>query len=249
MEPGEDHRMEVSARSADDTASIPSFRKRWRARLPWLRNIMRRLFGNLAICLVLLAVICITECNARRYGDKLQTVLPVLALGCEFANGRALDYLGRYVVMFAGVHITKRALGDAPLNARPNGGTHGFPSGHTATASFGASALVTRCIGRNAVVQSLVILGAAFTGASRIDANAHTIWQVLVGGVWGLLCDQCFRRGSASRCRLRRLTGWFRGLFRKDASLQAPGAPIPVPGTAQQLPVCEYCGQASNRPP
>ncbi|WP_339108697.1 phosphatase PAP2 family protein [Thioclava sp. GXIMD4216] len=153
---------------------------------------------------ILALVIALSPPSPRRYGDHLQIALPVLALGCEIANGNGLEYLGRYVVLFAGIHGTKRTLGDIPLNTRPNGKPYGFPSGHTATATFGAASLVNSCLLSSPVAKGAVILAAAFTGASRIQSHNHDIWQVLAGAIWGIACNGLFRRESFMRRVLRR---------------------------------------------
>jgi membrane-associated phospholipid phosphatase len=159
----------------------------------------------LIVVAALAAVAGVTAPRAERYGDNLQIALPILALGCSVLNGEALEYTGRYVVMFVGIHGTKRALGDVAINRRPGGSLQGMPSGHTATAAFGASALVQSCLLRQPAAQAVVILAAAFTGASRISSGAHTIWQVLAGAIWGLLCDRALRRGGAGRRLVLRL--------------------------------------------
>ncbi|MBW6506501.1 MAG: phosphatase PAP2 family protein [Rhodobacteraceae bacterium] len=161
--------------------------------------------SRVAIIMVALAlVVAATPRSVERYGDNLQIALPILAIGCSALNGEVGQYLGRYVVMFVGLHGTKIALGDAEINHRPNGGLKGFPSGHTATAAFGASALVQSCITGNPVAKTVVILAAAFTGASRIEAGAHNIWQVLAGAIWGIFCDRFLRPGSRWRSPVRR---------------------------------------------
>lgn len=165
----------------------------------------------LAIMAILALVLAATEPRAERYGDNMQIALPLLALGCSVLNGEGIEYVGRYLVMFTGLHGTKRALGDAAFNMRPNGGQEGMPSGHTATAAFGASTLVQHCIVGHPAARAAVILAAGFTGASRIDANKHTIWQVLAGAIWGIICDMALRRGSRARAMLRRAFARLRG--------------------------------------
>lgn len=158
----------------------------------------------MVILAMLALVLAATEPRAERYGDNLQIALPILALGCSVLNGEGIEYVGRYLVMFTGVHGTKQLLGDAPINIRPNGGTEGMPSGHTATAVFGASTLVQHCIIGNPAARAAIILAAGFTGASRIDAGKHTIWQVLAGAIWGIFCDMALRKGSRMRLWLSR---------------------------------------------
>lgn len=180
------------------------------ARIPALA--MRLVFaGMLQRSIIVLGVIVIisavSQGKVEKTGDNLQIALPLLAWGCAAANGDGVEYLGRYLVMFVAAHGTKQAFGNSQFNIRPNGGDRGMPSAHTSTAVLGASRLVSDCLAGNVVVQSAVILSAGFVGASRIDAGAHTIWQVLVGAILGLLCDRAFGR----RSRLRRmLVGLFR---------------------------------------
>lgn len=158
-----------------------------------------RRWRNPLILAVLALTVLLTEPLAERYGDRFQVVLPVLTLGCTFLTGGTGEYVLRFLVLEAAVHGTKAALADAPLNQRPRGGLEGFPSGHTAAATFGASALVHDCIAGSPVTKAAVILSAGFTGASRIEARAHNIWQVLAGVLVGWLVERLFRRGFPAR--------------------------------------------------
>lgn len=137
--------------------------------------------------------------HGKDLGTSFQIALPLLAWGCEATNGSGPEYLLRYVVMFTTLHGTRRALGETDINARPNGGWHGFPSGHTATAVFGASSLVQSCLTGHPVVQGVVLLAAAFTGTSRVTSGWHDIWQVLAGALLGWGCDRAFRRPGPVR--------------------------------------------------
>lgn len=159
---------------------------------------------NLSIIVigVLLGVLVLTGPRAERLGDRFQVALPLLAWGCQAMNGQGAEYLLRYGVMFTGLHAAKLGLAEAPINRRPSGGQGGMPSGHTATAVFGASALLHDCAMVSAPVRIAVILAAGFTGASRMDAGAHTIWQVLFGTLWGLACDRALRHHLHLRRRI-----------------------------------------------
>ena len=161
-----------------------------------------KLRGVVVIGIVAL-VVATSERDQEIIGDNLQVALPLIALGCEVANGSGVEYFGRYLVMFTGLRTTKVALGDNPINIRPHGGGQGFPSGHTATAAFGAGSLVGTCLKTNPVAQTVAILAAGFTGASRIEARAHDIWQVMAGAVWGLICNFAFRRAGPGRRAIR----------------------------------------------
>ena len=153
--------------------------------------------------------IALTPPDAERYGDRLQIALPVMALGCSALNGQAGEFLLRYFVMFFTVHGTKRALAEESINIRPHGGGHGFPSAHTSTAVLGASSLVHDCVTGSPFVRGLIVVAAGYTGASRIEAGAHDIWQVLAGALWGWACERAFRRNRRVRGAVG---GFFRGL-------------------------------------
>lgn len=142
---------------------------------------------NGVIASVLIVTVLTTVPDNRRLGDALQVVLPLAALACAAAQGKAKAVLGRYVVLEVGINAPKLALGDAPMNQRPNDDTQGFPSGHAAVATFGAAHLLRHCAGLHPATKGLALLGAAFTGGSRIESRHHTLWQTTVGAVWGWL--------------------------------------------------------------
>lgn len=164
-------------------------------------------FRGLLISGVLIAIVLLTGGRVEKTGDRLQIALPVLALGCAAANGEAVEYGLRYLVMFGLAHGSKAALGNEPINRRPHGGGKGMPSAHTSTAALGASRLVGDCLSGNPVAQVIAILGTGLVGGSRIAVGAHDLWQVLAGAVLGLACDRVARRGI----RLRRWLAKFLG--------------------------------------
>lgn len=151
--------------------------------------------GALAVVLILCPI------DQRRYGDRLQIALPSLAWACQIANRSGGEYFLRFAGMFVVAHTSKRLLGDAEMNRRPSGGEHGFPSAHTSSAVIGASSLVHDCLKGNPVTQAVVVISAAYVGASRIEARAHDIWQVLAGGLLGWASDRMLRRESPARRR------------------------------------------------
>lgn len=146
-----------------------------------LRNHVGTIVAMVAIGLIVLTSGRVPE----RIGDKLQVGLPVAALGCAIAGGDGLRFFGRYLLLEAGIKIPKFALGDTAINQRPNGNLQGFPSGHTAASTFGATALAATCMNQSKLGQGTVLMAAAFTGSSRIESEKHNIWQVLAGAVWG----------------------------------------------------------------
>lgn len=167
-----------------------------------LRKYLRRepmIAGFLGVSLLL------TPVDAERYGDTLQYALPLAGLGCAVVSGNTASYVTRFSTMWITVHGTKQVFKDTEISRRPRGGGRGFPSGHTAAATFGASSLVNACLDNAPVLKTAAVLGAAFTGASRVEAEKHNIWQVLAGAVWAILFERAFRRGSRSRAALTRL--------------------------------------------
>ena len=157
---------------------------------------------NILIVAVLALALCLSQRTVESYGDNLQIALPVAAFGCRIATGGGGDYAVRFLAMLGTVHLTKWGLGDARINIRPSGSLNGFPSGHMAAASFGASSLVNACIEKSPVVKTVVTLAAFFVGGSRIESDSHTLWQVLAGALWALLFERGFRKATG---RIRRL--------------------------------------------
>lgn len=171
-----------------------------RPTFPWTRlRAHLTLVRRVQIILAVLGLVAVTAPTPERLGDRYQVALPILALGCEVVNGSGLEYVGRYVVMFVGLHGTKQALGLNPINHRPKGGLEGFPSGHTATAAFGATSLIQSCVTNAPVAQIAVALAAGYTGGSRIETRWHTLTQVMAGAIWGILCSMAFRKDTAAR--------------------------------------------------
>jgi membrane-associated phospholipid phosphatase len=148
---------------------------------------MRRLVGSTdAVIVVLLALtVIMTLPNNRRLGDALQVVLPLVALGCAATRGETVEVLGRFVVLQAGIKGPKYLVGESPISRRPDGGDRGFPSGHTAVATFGAMQTIKQCAALHPVTNAAVVAAAALTGGARIEAGRHTLWQTMAGAFWG----------------------------------------------------------------
>ena len=161
-----------------------------------------------ALIAILLAALVISGRDVERLGTTYQYVLPVAALACSATNGEAVDFLVRYGVQLALVHGPKHALAGTAINQRPRGGDYGMPSGHTATATLGASRLVHDCVKGHPVAQFAAILAAGYVGGSRIAVGAHDIWQVIMGALVGWLCDRAFRKVS--------VRDWWRRSWRRS---------------------------------
>jgi len=72
---------------------------------------------------------------------------------------------------------------------RPNGGSHSFPSGHTSSAFQGASFIQQRYGWRYGLP---AYLGAAYTGWSRVELEAHHPHDVFAGAAVGILSSYLF---------------------------------------------------------
>jgi lipid A oxidase len=168
-------------------------------------SLLRKLSRVHLVLVALIMTILFTQFIPKRLGDRLQVALPTIAFACSVFNGTGSEFAARFFGMLVVVHGTKAALGDAEINQRPAGGLKGFPSGHTAAAAMGASALVHDCIAAHPVGKAMVVLAAAFVGGSRIDTGKHDVWQVLAGGLLGWGADRALRGNSAARRRVIQL--------------------------------------------
>jgi hypothetical protein len=179
--------------------------------LSWFRRIAR--------VHVVLAVLVFAALNGpgnpRQIGDRLQIALPSIAFACSVLNGSGGEFALRFATMMIAAHGSKHALGQAPINIRPDGGDLGFPSAHTSASVLGASSLVHDCVTGNPVAKALILISAGFVGASRIESDRHDIWQVLAGALLGWGCDRALRRESPAR---RRVAGWFAGMAKRLTS-------------------------------
>ncbi len=173
--------------------------------LTWFRRITR---VHVVLAVLVFAVLN-GPGNPRQIGDRLQIALPSIAFACSVLNGSGGEYALRFATMMIAAHGSKHALGQAPINIRPDGGDLGFPSAHTSAAVIGASSIVHDCVTGNPVAKALIVISAGFVGASRIDSDRHDIWQVLAGALLGWGCDRALRRDGPMR---RRVAGWFSGV-------------------------------------
>lgn len=148
---------------------------------------MRRLAlrTDAVIAVILVLTVLVTIPDNRRLGSGLQIILPVIALGCAATRRETVETLGRFVVLQVGIKGPKYLIGESPISQRPDGGDNGFPSGHTAVATFGALQVIKHCAALHPVTKAAAIAAAAFTGGSRIESGRHSLWQTMAGAVWG----------------------------------------------------------------
>lgn len=137
------------------------------------------------VCIIAASIVIVDQFVPRRIGDHFQIALPLAGLACAVSSGQAMVYLGRYAVLEVALTGFKEGLGTQAVNLRPDGHTRGFPSGHTAAATFGASALVHSCLRASPIGKLVAATAAGFTGGSRIQAGKHYPFQVLFGAIFG----------------------------------------------------------------
>ncbi|MGB8814381.1 MAG: phosphatase PAP2 family protein [Paracoccaceae bacterium] len=123
--------------------------------------------------------------NFEQAGDIAQIALPLLAGFCAIRQHRSVEFFAGLATQAALTQALKLGLGEIPMNTRPNGGKHGFPSGHTAAAFYGATNLAKKCFPDRPVLGGLAYGTALAVGMSRVNANKHNNLQVGVGAVIG----------------------------------------------------------------
>jgi len=132
--------------------------------------------------------------NFSSFSTKLDNVLqytPTIlnvglsAFGMKTKNTRA-DRLGMFVIGSGMYVIATQGLKYAINETRPNGSEHSYPSGHTATAFFGAT-LLAKEYGENypwIAVGGYTIAGT--TAILRLANNQHWASDVLMGAGIGI---------------------------------------------------------------
>lgn len=124
---------------------------------------------------------CLAKSNLSAAGDITQILVPLGALGIATYKGDTegqKEFAKSFLTTIAITYALKYSLKDTEWGSRPNGGTHSFPSGHTAAASSGAFFLNTRygfAYGAPAMALS------AFTGYTRVKGKYHH-WRDVIGG-------------------------------------------------------------------
>ncbi len=120
------------------------------------------------------------------FGTVMKYGLPLAAAACAADQDRLADFALRGGLQVGIVLGLKRAVG-APLGTRPTGLGEGFPSGHAASAAFGAGDLAANCVDGNAAAQAGLVAAALLASASRVHAGEHTPAQAAAGTAIGLI--------------------------------------------------------------
>ena len=139
-------------------------------------------------CVIVATVACSSQVSAQdsnieNSGDYFAVGLPVVALASTLAwrDGQqaTLQFAKSMVTSAWTTHVLKRAVD----KARPGGGTHSWPSGHTSSAFIGAAFLQVR---HGWGVGFPAYLLAGYVGWTRVYARAHDSWDVVGGAIVGI---------------------------------------------------------------
>ena len=122
-------------------------------------------------------------------GNVLQVLLPAAAGYCAYRQDRGKDFLAGFVSQAVVVQTFRIGLGESEINQRPSGSYHGFPSGHTAAAVFGATNLARKCFPDRPALGALAYGLALIVGVSRVDSDRHTVEQVAAGALLGYFAN------------------------------------------------------------
>jgi membrane-associated phospholipid phosphatase len=154
-----------------------------------------------------------------RSGDLLQWGIPLTALGVSFLFGSAsppsfdlaasgsdgvladgLNWPGprlhgslpeTFAISFARMELTTYGLKYAIDEKRPNGGGHGFPSGHSAAAFMGAE-FIRKNYGNGWGAPAYLLAG--WVGYTRVESHNHYWHDVAGGALVGIASNYDFDR-------------------------------------------------------
>ena len=171
------------------------------------------------------------EGTPREIGDVLQYALPITALGSSMIIG---DWEGahQYAWALGSTMVTVGLAKGAYGKLRPNTGSEtSFPSGHTAAAFSGASFIYARY---ENFWGWLAYGAAAYTGYSRVWADAHFLDDVVAGAstatLWSLFFTSPYsatQKVSVMPMQLNDGYGLVLNIKDKTPRLYAQGEPEP----------------------
>jgi len=121
-------------------------------------------------------------------GEIIRIILPLTAVGMTVYHDDK-EGLIQFSKSFLTTLGASYALKYSINTERPNGDTHSFPSGHTATAFSGASFLQRRYGWKYGIP---AYLAASFVGWTRIESDNHYLKDVLAGAALGVISTYIF---------------------------------------------------------
>lgn len=163
------------------------------------------------VAAALLLTLCMVPCRADGnpfrpdpqesafgiYGDAMQYLLPLGAAGVTLArhDSQGLRQLvGGCALTIGSAQLFKALFNTTTLGRRPDGGTHSFPSGHTAAAMCGAMGLQSR-YGNSTGLPAMAL--ATAVGMSRIAEQRHHVRDVVASTVLAWAAAQAAGHGNA----------------------------------------------------
>ena len=131
------------------------------------------------------------------YGDAMQYLLPLGAAGVTLArhDSQGLRQLASGCALTIGsAQLFKALFNTTALGRRPDGGTHSFPSGHTAAAMCGAMGLQSR-YGNSTGLPAIAL--ASTVGMSRLAEQRHHLRDVATSTLLAWAGAQAAGHGNA----------------------------------------------------
>jgi membrane-associated phospholipid phosphatase len=138
----------------------------------------------------------------RAAGDVLQLILPASAAALTFAHRDrtgTIEFAESAAVSMGLTYALKFAIHER----RPDGGSHSFPSGHTAI-SFCSAEFIRERYGWRSGIPAFA--AASFVGYSRVESKEHYVHDVLAGAAIGMIGSAVLTR-SYKGCCLRAAAG------------------------------------------
>ena len=120
------------------------------------------------------------------FGTAMKYTLPAAAALCAARDDRLEDFAVRGLLQTGLVWALKSWTAGSHLGRRPDGTGRGFPSGHAASAAFGAADLAGKCFPADRAAGAMVYGAAGLTAVSRVEAGRHTPAQALTGAMIGV---------------------------------------------------------------
>ena len=124
------------------------------------------------------------------YGDIGQIAIPVAALAMTVAYDNREGTI-QFAKAFIAVEAVTQALKYSINSRRPNGGSHSFPSGHTAAAFAGASFIQQRY---GLEYGAPAYIAATLVGVSRITSDNHHLQDVVAAAAIGIGANLIFTK-------------------------------------------------------
>lgn len=121
-----------------------------------------------------------------RIDDFLQYTPTLINVGMHIGSNQRRAMAGRFLIGTLAYATVTQGLKHSLQITRPNGGENSFPSGHSATAFFGAHLLAKEYADGKSVLPYVGYGLATTTAILRLANNEHWVADVLVGAGIGI---------------------------------------------------------------